>query len=73
MASMLLSRQLTCCLQQNSRLLLFGKGFFLMFSWCVFGKCSLYVGGANSSVNNAGICLVVLNVAKLKEYVLHLR
>jgi len=31
MASMLLSRQLTCCLQQNPRLLVFGKWGVLHF------------------------------------------
>lgn len=50
MASMLLSRQLTCCLQQNSRLLVFGK-CFLAFSCFIFGKCFLaffcFVFGVN--------------------------
>jgi len=37
------------------------------FSWFVFGKCSLYAGGEISSVNIAGVCLVVLNLSKLEE------
>lgn len=49
-------------------------GFFLIFSWFVFGQCSHYAGGENSNVNIAGVCLVVVNLSQLEEYtVLHLR
>lgn len=44
------------------------RWFFKVFSWSVFGKCSLYAGGANSSVNTAGFdwsCWMLQNLKNM--------